>query len=329
MKNLKINSILLSLLLVSLVFAGDLGFRKYAGEFMEIGVDARAQAMGGAYSAISGEIPSVYYNPAGIYGMQTSQISFMHTRQFISDINYDFIAYGQQQGNSRYIAISLVRLGIDEITDSRKAQVFLESNPDNWRIDPSKLSTFNSADYIFTIGVAQKWRSGWIAGASIKLIRRDLAEYSANGLGFDFGVQKMVASNLNLGFSLRNALTTMIAWNTGEKELVKPALNSGLSYKLRINSIRTTIVPVGEVITRFEGRKESATANAGAMSFDFATGVEVGYHEVLFLRSGLDEISRLNFGVGIQIPHIRFDYAFTDYDSELGNSHRIGLIVAL
>ena len=53
------------------------------------------------------------------------------------------------------------------------------------------------------------------------------------------------------------------------------------------------------------------------------------YHQILFLRVGVDEISRLNMGIGINIPHVQVDYSFTNYDQELGNSQRIGLVVTL
>ena len=100
-----------------LVYADGFNFRKYAGEFMEIGVDARAQSMGGAFTAMSGDVVSTYYNPAGIYDLNSTQISFMHTQQMIASVNYDFLAFGKKQSENRVLAVSLVRLGIDNIKE--------------------------------------------------------------------------------------------------------------------------------------------------------------------------------------------------------------------
>lgn len=320
---------LLLLFSIQIASAGSLKFRKYAGEFMNIGVAARAQGMGGAFAAISGDIAAAYYNPAGIIGLQRDQISIMHTQQLIASVNYDFLAYGHRQGENRVWAVSLVRLGIDNIKDSRKAQEYLQNNPDKWRINWDKVTTFNAADYVLTMSVAQNWKHGWVLGGNLKLIRRDLADHSANGFGFDLGLQRQFGNHFTFGASLWNATSTLIAWDTGEKELVKPSLHVGGAFLVNLMKLRSAFRPVGEVIIRAEGREKSTQANLGAFSFDFLGGLEYSFHEVLFIRTGIDEISRFNVGAGVKIPHIRIDYAFTNYDSELGNSHRIGLVVTL
>lgn len=320
---------LVILLAAQVVLAEGFHFRKYAGEFMEIGVDARAQGMGGAFTAIHGDVTSVYYNPAGIFYLNNPQISFMHTQQMISSVNYDFLAYGRRQSENRVIAFSLIRLGVDNIKDSRQAQIYIDKNLNDWRINWDKITSFNASDYIFTFSVAQQWKKGWVWGGNLKLIRRNLAEHHANGLGVDLGVQKHFFENLKFGANLRNATTTMVAWDTGEKELVSPALYAGGAYLLHINRLNSELLPVVDIILRAENRRKSALFHLSAFSFDLAAGVEYRFRRALFLRIGMDEIQRLNLGVGIQIPHIRIDYAFAKYDTEIGNSHRIGLIIAL
>ena len=309
------------------VYADGFNFRKYAGEFMEIGVDARAQSMGGAFTAVSGDVVSTYYNPAGIYDLNSTQISFMHTQQMIASVNYDFLAIGKKQNENRVLAFSLVRLGIDNIKDSRQAYSIVQQTGE-WD-QYSKVTEFNAADYIFTLSVAQKWLKGWNFGVNFKLIRQNIANYHANGLGFDLGAQKKLWKNAQIGMLFRNITTTLIAWDTGEKELVAPSFYLGGTYLINIPGFKSTIQPVGDIIIRAENRDKSASWSSGTFSSDFAAGLEYAYHEVLYIRAGIDEISRLNLGVGVQIPHIRIDYAFTSYDYEIGNSHRIGLLISL
>lgn len=50
-----------------------LKFRKYAGEFLEIGVAPRAQALGGAFTALADDITASYYNPAGLIHLNNLQ----------------------------------------------------------------------------------------------------------------------------------------------------------------------------------------------------------------------------------------------------------------
>src|SRR4030042_244449 len=127
----------------------------------------------------------VFYNPAGIKAIQKTEISFMHTQQMIASVNYDFLAAGFKQDDNRVIALSLVRLGIDNIKDSRQAQQIINQAGD-WNIDFSQVKDFNASDYIFTVAVAQNWRQSWSWGVNLKLIRRNLAENHANGLGLAF-----------------------------------------------------------------------------------------------------------------------------------------------
>jgi hypothetical protein len=310
------------------LIAGDLQFRKYAGEFMSIGVDARAQGMGGAVSSLSTGVASLFYNPAGIKAIQKTEISFMHTQQMIASVNYDFLAAGFTQDDNRVVAFSLVRLGIDNIKDSRQAQRIINQAGD-WNIDFSQVTDFNASDYIFTVAVAQPWKQTWAWGVNLKLIRRNLAEHHANGLGLDLGVQKTFKENIFWGMALKNVTTTLIAWDTGSKELVKPELFSGAGYLLNFSKLNSTFLPVIDIIIRAENRQQSTEAHLGSFSFDYAAGLEYSYHRIIFVRSGLDEIQRLNLGIGLQIPHVRVDYAYTNYDSELGNSHRIGLLISL
>jgi hypothetical protein len=318
---------LLSIFTFQINLRADTGFRKYAGEFMEIGTDARAQSMGGAVTALPGGVNSVFYNPAGLMSIKNTEISFMHTQQMIASVNYDFLAGGFKQSENRVIAFSIVRLGIDNIKDSRQAQRVISQSGD-WNLDWSQISEFTASDYIFTLSVAQQWKKGLMWGANLKLIRRDLAEYSANGIGIDLGIQKEWFKNAFMGINLKNITTTLISWSTGEKELVSPGIYLGGRYLWEIATLRSSFQPVVDLVFRAENRRESASANLGRLSFDYAAGLEYGYHQILFLRAGVDEIQRLNLGVGIQIPHVRVDYAFTNYDDELGNSHRIGLLVS-
>jgi hypothetical protein len=175
--------------------------------------------------------------------------------------------------------------------------------------------------------MAQKWFKGWAIGGSLKIIRRNLAEHTANGLGIDIGLQKRFYNRLLLGINLKNATSTLVVWDTGEKELVKPVLYLGSAYILDVNKLNSIFRPIIDVIIRAEDRDQSAKKNIGIFSADVAGGIEYAFRKTLFLRIGVDEISRMNAGIGIQIPHMRFDYAFANYASEIGNSHRIGIII--
>lgn len=77
----------------------------------------------------------------------------------------------------------------------------------------------------------------------------------------------------------------------------------------------------------FEGRKFSATAYLGPVSFDPHGGVEFDYKKTVAIRVGYDDTKNLTLGAGIHLRKLDIDYAFAKFngDDQLGNSHRISL----
>ncbi|MBD3288055.1 hypothetical protein GF337_04565, partial [candidate division KSB1 bacterium] len=61
-----------------------------AAAFLEVGVGARAMAMGGAYASVANDPTALYWNPAGIAWMGGVQCELMHN-QWLVDTNFDFI----------------------------------------------------------------------------------------------------------------------------------------------------------------------------------------------------------------------------------------------
>ncbi len=324
---MSLRNICLSLLLfVGLcgVVSAETGFRKYAGEFMAIDVSARAQAMGGAFTSHTGDVFATFYNPAGLMKVQSTQIAFTHTRQFISSINYDYLGFARPLSDNKVIGFSIIRLGVDNIQDSRAAAI-LSSEGELLNIDFSKVTEFNSADYVFLLSLATNASEKFSWGINMKLVRRDLADHSANGLGFDGGMQYQFSDKVIFSAMLRNITTTLIAWDTGEKELVSPTMRLGSAYKIPLSNDNSYFVPNVDLV--FQTQETTNLAASGSGIFGAAFGGELVVRNTLALRGGLDDLQRVNFGVGVRIPKIQVDYSFTSYDEELGNAHRIGLMV--
>ena len=302
----------------------DTGFRRYAGEFMAIDVSARAQALGGAFSALSNDVYATFYNPAGLAQIQTTQVGFTHTQQFISSINYDYLGFAKPFGSNKAIGFSLIRLGVDDIKDSRAAAI-LGTNGELLDIDESQIDKFNSSDYVFFVSLGNRVNSRLSWGFNMKLIRRNL-NHSANGLGFDAGLLYKVNNNLKISGMFRNITSTLVAWDTGEKELVSPTLRFGSAYLLPLPGLNSQFIPTVDFIVQTQSAPSIAN-NLGSQQFTGAFGGELIVQETLSLRGGYDDLQRMNLGIGIHIPHIQVDYAFTSFDQELGNAHRIGLLI--
>jgi hypothetical protein len=315
-------------LLVLLIIANSYGsgFKKYAGEFLNFGVGSRALALGGAYVAIANDVSAGYWNPAGLVDANGLQVQFMHAKQFVSSIQYDYFGISNQFNNGTTLAFSLIRLGVNDIKDTRNA---LRGETIAEGLDLSKITQFNTADYGFILSFSRKYNQHISYGANVKLIYRDFSSQSALGIGFDAGLKYLLSPRFSLGLMLRDITTTMMAWSTDEKEFIPPSIRPGASYKIDIGEKGIYIQPSLDFGFLFESRQEAAQLNLGPMSMDTFWGLEAGYKNTAFLRLGYDDLERFNGGLGVSINRLAVDYSYTNYDRELGNVHRISFHLKL
>jgi hypothetical protein len=319
MKMVKIKITLLILVACFSSLRAD-GFKKYAGEFLSAGVGSRALGMGGAFVAVANDVTAGYWNPAGLVESHGLQFQFMHAKQFMSSIQYDYFGASKNLSEGSTIGLSLIRWGINDIKDTRNA---LNGSTISEGLDYSKITSFNIADYAFFISYAYQYTDDLFVGANVKIIYRDYASESAMGIGFDAGLKYRLFSGLDLGLMLRDITTTMMAWSTNEKEFITPSLRPGISYRFDIQSIDLYLQPSMDLAILFESRNTSAQLGWGVVSVDSFWGMETGFKDLLFLRLGYDDLSRFNAGIGVAIQKFGVDYSYTNFDQILGNVHRI------
>src|SRR5713101_3400219 len=206
---------------------------KYAGEFIAIGVGGRALGLGGAYAALANDVTAGYWNPAGLSHLNYPQIALMHDERFGSLVNYDYGAIAIPMNTTTTLGLSVIRLGVDGIPDTRNGAWVDQNNnglPEANEIDYSKITYFNAADWALYFTYSKRLDENFSYGANLKVIRRELGEASATGIGFDIGAQYRVTDDLVLGTNFQDITTTLVAWNTGTNELISPTLKVGSAY---------------------------------------------------------------------------------------------------
>jgi len=308
---------------------------KFAGEFLSIGVGGRALGLGGAYTALANDVTAGYYNPAGLIHLNYPQISIMHDERFGNLVNYDYAAVAIPYGTDMSFGLSVMRLAVDGIPDTRNALV--DANGDGIlditqdRLDYSRISEFSDQDWAFYLSFAKRHSDNFSYGASVKIIRRSIAEFSATGIGFDIGAQYSPSENIFLGATLQDVTTTLVAWSTGRNELISPTLKVGGGYKFEL--FGGTITPVLDLDIRFEGRNFASNFNIGPISADLHSGLEYNYKNVFAIRAGYNDIKQFTIGAGIKLPKLSIDYSFARFndseDERLPDTHRISLILTL
>lgn len=299
-------------------------FKKYAGEFLYLGAGGRAQGLAGAYTAVATDVTAGYWNPAGLTDAKGLQLQFMHSKQFISSIQYNYLGASHPMQNGSTIGVSLFYLTVNDIKDSRNAYDEVLQ-----RIDPSRLKLFNTGDYTMLVSYARKLSESLSWGVNVKTIYRDYEVESALGFGFDAAVRYKMAHNLHFGLMAHDITTTMLSWSTGENEFITPSVRAGVAYDFHIEKLNLFLMPSMDLNLLLEGREYASQLNAGPLSMDTVWGMELSYGKLIGVRFGFDDLERFSTGVGFQIPKITFDYSFTEYESELGNIHRISFHLKL
>ncbi len=305
--------------IISSTALAGVGFKtaKYAGEFLNLGVGGRALGMGGAYIALARDVSATYWNPAGLVNIEYPQIMLMHSQQFAGVVKYDFGSFAVPFGAHRSLGFSLIRLGVDDIPETRLKdpnQRLSEAN------QPYVLRTFSDAEYALFLTYAVRRSQNFSFGGNVKIIYKGLGNHSAWGLGFDIAALYNPFGNLNVGLNLQDVTSTVLAWDTGRRELIVPALKAGLAYPLALPGLGGFMSPALDLEMRFEGRDYAAQFGAGPVSFDTHFGWEY-QRELLALRFGSD-VGQFTVGAGIGLPKLQIDYAFLSH-GDLGDTHRI------
>ena len=84
-----------------------------AAQFLKIGVDARATAMGGAFVAMEGDLSAMFWNPAGLGHFTGLGVMFVHSN-WLADINFNHIALATDLGNVGIIGLSITNLAVPD-----------------------------------------------------------------------------------------------------------------------------------------------------------------------------------------------------------------------
>ncbi|MFI5264637.1 MAG: PorV/PorQ family protein [Candidatus Kapaibacterium sp.] len=311
-------------------------FRAYAGEFLQLGTGARSLAMGGAAIAVTNDPTSGYWNPAGLSELLYPGITGMHEARFDNTVQHDFAALAFPLGKDGGASISVLRIGISDIKDTRSA--FVDRNGDGIfngddYLDYSKVSSFGNYDWGLLFSYGKKKDSLFSYGATIKVIFRKLdADNHATGFGVDVGARYHITPQLTLAAVGQDITTTLLSYSSGTKELVSPTLKLGAAYLWDIFSDSNhVILPAIDADIRFENLGSISEVHIGPMSSDFHFGLEYQFKQLIAIRAGYNDVKMFTIGAGVRLPRLSIDYAFQSFNGQdqLGNTHRISFTLSL
>ncbi|HNP33411.1 MAG TPA: PorV/PorQ family protein [Flavobacterium sp.] len=304
---------------------------------MNIGVDAAALGMSNAVTAMTGDVNSTYWNPAGILNIEDSEAALMHASYFANIAQYDFAAYAKKIDDRSAWGISLIRFGVDDILNTTQ---LIDSQGN---IDYNRISLFSTADYGLMLSYARRPTliEGLQYGVNAKIIRRVIGDFASSwGFGFDFGLQ-YESNDWHYGLMLRDITTTYNVWAIDEDkynaikdavagqnqeppestEITLPKAQLGVAKKFDLRDYSL----LAAVNLNMQFAKTHDVLASDMVSIDPALGLEFGYTDLVFLRAGvgnfqnveqLDGSTKVNFqpniGLGFKYKGIQVDYALTD-----------------
>ena len=306
---------------------------QYAGEFLRVGVGARALGMGSAFAGLADDGSAAYWNPAGLATLSNKEVTAMHAEQFGSVVQYDFLSFAMPIGGPgkppQAFAVSLVRLGIDDIPDTRGLE-FIDVNgngkfdypDDRLVVDESRFVFESNNDVALLLSYARTVSRGLSLGGNFKYIRQWLGDsLRSNGFGLDLGALYVGSNGFSAGARLADATTTRILWSTGADEFIAPTLRVGAAKTQAFRERRHVITAALDVQIGFSNEQLSSQAHIGSTTFEFHPGLEYWLERKLALRAGF-EAQNFTAGAGLRYRKLGLDYAYLDH-RDLDASHRV------
>lgn len=308
-----------------------------AAQFLKIGAGAKPLSMGGAYTAILGDINSIYWNPAGISRIYGGEVTFNHAN-WLADMKYDFFAVAFDLADMGTIGASVVSFNVpDDI-------VRTYSHPDgDGRV-------FDAGSLAIGLSYGRNLTDRFSIGLTTKLVREWIWNESALGMAIDFGTMYITPFNdLKIGASISNFGTKM-ELDGRDLEFVKSMQtitdNGSVQNVSSLFNVDAYEMPltfrVGLSMDVYKSDILRATAAVDAVHPNDNTefinsGLEVGYDEMIFARVGYKSLfmknseEGLTAGAGINYnisgkTCIKFDYAFANY-GRLENVHFVSVSV--
>ncbi|RLC52012.1 MAG: hypothetical protein DRI23_03825 [Candidatus Cloacimonadota bacterium] len=187
----------IGLILVLIIIPGLLSAEIFAKtgtamlQFLKIGVDARAIGMGEAYTAVSDDISSVYWNPAGLALKSQDQFFISHT-EWVAGIRYEYLAASKVTDLGTFaLSGGFLYTGWMDVTTE---EVFGPTG-----------EQFTNSDISAGLTYSNSFTEKFSFGFTVKYLRENLDEYAVNGMSVDLGsLYNTGWHNITIGMSLRN-----------------------------------------------------------------------------------------------------------------------------
>lgn len=304
-----------------------------AAAFLDIGVGPRAEALGGAYTALAGDATALYWNPAGLAHMQTGEVVSAHA-EWLADINHDYVGVALPFAGG-VVGASVTLLGVPE------QLVRTETNQQGTG------ETFTAADMALGLSYGRAITDRFSLGGTVKLIQQRIWNSSATGFAVDVGTQFRTGfwGGLTIGATVSNFGSDLRLDGRDLRTFVDPAPdqdgNNGqipADYALDAWGLPMDF-SIGVVAQPVNSRMNQVTIAIDALhpSNNYESlnaGIEYGFRERVYLRAGMQGLfldeneGGLSLGLGVRQP-LPYPNGLGKLDIAVRDAGRLGRVSTL
>ncbi len=288
-----VNRIFISLL-ISLVVSLLLNVHakgEAGAQFLKMGVEAKACAMGEAFVGVADDATAIYWNPAGLTQIKSVELLGMQNF-YLMDMGYQYLS-AVLPSRYRSLGVAIAYSSSGEIPRYENFQ---------------QLGEYTAYDVDVTIAYADRLNKAISYGIALKMIQQKIEEEKATGFAADIGLLYKV------GF-IKGMKIGLVAQNFGPKiKFIKESdplpqnVKVGIGYNRGPFTFATDLVKPSDNDLRF------------SLGGEFLIG------DILALRTGYNSSYTYSAGLGLTWKRISIDYAYVPY-GDLGDTHRISFLI--
>ncbi len=302
-------------------------------KFLSVGIDARAGAMGDAFTAMEGNVAQLMYNPAGVARTNGFVNVTVSSVAWIADIQHSAIALVLNPSEGRYGVVGLFA----QLTDYGTLQGTVRSENAMGYLD---IGDFNPRGTALGLSYARALTEKFAIGGNIKFVRQNLGqaatgisadgplvmdENTANLYAFDFGIiYRTGFKSLTLGMVVRNF--------SKEAQFKSESFQLPLTFKI---GLAMNVAELFDLDRATHAIRVSVDAeHPRDYPEQIRLGLEYGFMNTLYLRGGIvspadEQTYSFGFGLqkGISALGLGVDYAYTPFGL-FGGVHRFSLWIS-
>lgn len=303
------------------IFAQTVKTGTTAAQVLKLNVGPRAIGMGGAFTAVSNDISSMYWNPGGTANIMMSEAFFNHSSLY-ADIKHDYAAFATNLSDFGTVGLFVSVLSMDEML------VRTIENPEGTG------EFFDAGALVMGLNYARFLTENFAIGFNFKYISESIWNMNASGFAIDIGTLykipvlnelRIAASVSNFGTKMQLSgrdITTTIQSGAGSNNLINTNIELDKFDLPLLFRVGLSADVLKEGTSRLTTSVDAVHPNDHTEYIN--SGIEYSWNEIVFIRAGYNSLFErdtekgltLGFGLNyriIDLVKVKVDYAYQDF----------------